>query len=97
MNDFTKEELCECHSLMLPRWDIYICPKCGRQLAFLSSIDRPLSLQFIISKKLKEWRCRLFHKKSMAIWSSAAILSMLPFAPPKLYGCKRCDLWRELE
>ncbi len=26
---------CKCYSLTLPRWDIYICPYCGRQLAFL--------------------------------------------------------------
>lgn len=26
---------CECHDLKLPRWDIYICPYCKRQLAFL--------------------------------------------------------------
>jgi hypothetical protein len=41
MNDFTKEESCECHLLILPRWDIYICPNCGRQLAFLPNIEHP--------------------------------------------------------
>ncbi len=30
------EHPCECHTLTLPRWDIYICDNCGRQLAFLS-------------------------------------------------------------
>ncbi len=24
---------CPCHKLILPRWDIYICDRCGRQLA----------------------------------------------------------------
>lgn len=32
------EDECECRDLELPRWDIYICDFCGRQLAF---IDEP--------------------------------------------------------
>lgn len=47
---------CECHKLVLPRWDIYICPYCERQLAFLPPIEKPSP---DISEKLKEWISRL--------------------------------------
>jgi hypothetical protein len=43
MNDFTKEE-CICKDIKIPRWDIYICSYCGRQLAFLTTPELPYHL-----------------------------------------------------
>lgn len=44
----------------------------------------------IISKKLKECKCRLFHKKIYV-----NLIDPLPTAHG-LYRCKKCDLWREV-
>lgn len=50
------EKPCHCHKLTLPRWDIYICPKCDRQLAFIESIQDP-HLSFIerLTNKFTKW------------------------------------------
>jgi len=33
-----ESEKCECHDLVLPRWDIYTCPYCKRQLASIEDL-----------------------------------------------------------
>jgi hypothetical protein len=46
-----------------------------------------------IKEKVKEWKCRLFHKKEHIE------LIHLPLVPTllNLCGCKKCDLWRVIE
>jgi len=40
---------CPCEGIKLPRWDIYICDYCGRQLAFLENpvLSKHLADKFI--------------------------------------------------
>lgn len=46
------ESKCECHKLELPRWDIYICDLCGRQLASFPEKQYP-SLWATVIKWIK--------------------------------------------
>lgn len=49
------ESKCIGHDLVLPRWDIYICDHCGRQLAFLEKLVWPGRSSFwsILVKTIK--------------------------------------------
>jgi len=42
-----------------------------------------------IKEKVKEWKCRLFHKKQYKKFMPLPLIS----TSLNLYGCKKCDLW----